>query len=77
METMGTTRHTLAAVAESADEVLFHCTVCPRKIVVKKRSANTAVIEEGDEEAQHVGSLSGTAGRLGGSVGALNVGIVP
>lgn len=74
---METTHHTLTAVAESPDEVLFHCAACPRKLVIAKRGGKSTVIEEGETGAVHVGGLSGIAGRLGGSVGSLAVGIVP
>ena len=53
--------HTLTAEAETADEVLFACRTCPRRIVAGKRQAKLVVIDAGDETAPHVGMLSGLA----------------
>lgn len=63
------TTHTPTAEAETADEVLFGCLSCPRRLVVGKRTGRPVVIDQGDDTVTHVG---GTA-----SVGMQVPGIVP
>lgn len=48
--------HTMTAVAESGDEMMFRCLSCPREIVVGKRRPKTVVLTEGDQ-VSHLGGI--------------------
>lgn len=47
--------HAMIVEADTADEVLFACPDCARRVVVGKQRPRLTVIDQGDFFATHVG----------------------
>lgn len=51
------TRHVMEVGGETADEMMFVCPACSRRVVVGKREPKLVVVDRGEFDVSHAGGV--------------------